>query len=75
MSAPPRNVYICIYMYIATYDFSSLYTTIPHLLDDKLIKIKRLCNVIRFVLEGENGTHICISKINAAYWGKSPKTT
>ena len=47
---------------IATYDFSTLYTTLPH---DKLIK--RLCNVIDFVFEGGNRTHICISKNNVAY--------
>ena len=51
---------------IAIYDFSNLYTTIlPH---DKLIK--RLCNVIDFVFEGGNRTHICISKNNVAYCGK-----
>ena len=41
---------------IATYDFSTLYTILPH---DKLIK--RLFNVIDFVFEGGNRTHICIS--------------
>ena len=55
---------------IATYNFSTLYTTLPH---DKLIK--RLCNVIDFVFEGGNRTHICISKNNVAYWEKSPNTT
>ena len=46
-----------------------MYTTIlPH---DKLIK--RLCNVIDFVFEGGNRTHICISKNNVAYWGKYSK--
>ena len=53
---------------IATYDFSTLYTTLPH---DKLIK--RLCNVIDFVFEGGNRTHICISKNNVAYWEKKSK--
>ena len=47
---------------ITTYDFSTLYTTLPH---DKLIKM--LCNVIDFVFEGENRTHICISKNNVKY--------
>ena len=52
---------------ITTYDFSTLYTTLPH---DKLIKM--LCNVIDFVFEGENRTHICISKNNVKYlWQKS----
>ena len=56
---------------IATYDFSALYTTLPH---DELIK--RLCNVIDFIFEGGNRTHIFISKNNIAYYcGKSPKTT
>ena len=53
---------------MAAYDFSSLYTTLPH---DKLIE--RLCNVIHFVFEGRNRTHICISKNNVAYWGKTSK--
>ena len=53
---------------IATYDFSTFYTIIPH---DKLIK--RLCNVISFVVEGGNRTHICISKSDVAYCGKKAK--
>ena len=44
------------------------YTTLPY---DKLIK--RLCNVIDFVFEGGNRTHICISKNNVAYWEKKSK--
>ena len=52
----------------ATYDFSTLYTTLPH---EKLIK--KLCNVIDFVLEGGNRTHIFISKNNFAYWVKKSK--
>ena len=55
---------------IVTYDFSTLYTTLPH---DKLIK--RLCNVIDFAFKRGNRTHICISKNNVPYWGKSPKTS
>ena len=53
---------------IATYDFSTLYTIIPH---DKLIK--RLRNVIDFVFEGGNRKHICICKKNFAYWRKKSK--
>ena len=53
---------------ITTYYFSTLYTTLLH---DKLIK--RLCNVIDFVFEGGNRTHICISRNNVAYWGKKSK--
>ena len=53
---------------IASYDFSILYTTLPH---DKLIN--RLCNVIDFVFECGNRTNICISKNNVACWGKTPE--
>ena len=53
---------------IATYDFITLYTTLPH---DKLIEM--LCNIIDFVSEGGDRTHICISKISVAYWGKKSK--
>ena len=52
----------------ATYDFSTLYTTLPH---DKLIK--RSCNVTDFIFEGGNRTQICISKNNVAYWGTGKK--
>ena len=55
---------------IATYDFTTLYITLPY---DKLIKT--LCNVTDFAFEGRNRTHICISKNNVPYLGKSPKTT
>ena len=53
---------------IVTNDFSTLYATLP---PDKLSK--RLCNVIDFVFEGGNRTHICVSKNNVAYWGKKSK--
>ena len=53
---------------IATYDFSTLYTALPH---DKLIN--RLFNVTDFVFEGGNRTHICISINNVAYWGRKSK--
>ena len=53
---------------VATYDFSTLYTTLSH---DKLIK--RLFNAVDFVFEGGNKTHICISKNNVAYWRKKSK--
>ena len=55
---------------IATYDFSTLYTTLPH---DNLIK--RLSNVISFGFEGGNRTYIFISKKNVAYWEKNSETT
>ena len=47
----------------AAYDFSTSYAT--HSLD-KLIK--SLCNVIVFVFQGGNRTHVCLSKKNVAYW-------
>ena len=53
---------------ITTDDFSTLYTTLPH---EKLIK--KLCNVIDFVLEGGNRTHIFVSKNNFACWVKKSK--
>ena len=53
---------------IATYDFSTFYTKLPH---DKLAK--RLCNVTDLVFEGGNRTHICIYKNNVAYLGKKLK--
>ena len=53
---------------IATYDFSTLYTTLAY---DKLIN--KLFNVIDFVFEVGNRTHICISKNNVAYWGRKSK--
>ena len=46
---------------VTPYDFSTLYTTLPH---DKLIK--RFCNVIDFVFEGGNRKYIYISKNNVA---------
>ena len=56
------------FKFIATYDFSTLYPTLPH---DNLIQ--RLCNITDFVFEGGNKKHICISKDNVAYWGEKSK--
>ena len=50
---------------IATYAFSTLYTTLPH---DKLIS--RLFQIIDFVFEGGNNKFICISSYGKAYWRK-----
>ena len=75
MCAPPQNIMPSILLVFAWRSFLMIVYKFVLRCPVFLIKIKRLCNVIRFVLEGENGTHICISKINAAYWGKSPKTT
>ena len=47
----------------AAYDFSTSYATLPL---DKLIK--SLCNVIVFVFQSGNRTHVCLSKNNVAYW-------
>ena len=54
--------------FMQKYHFSTFYTTLSH---DKLIK--KLCNVLDFVFEGGNRTHICISKNNVAYWGEKSK--
>ena len=50
---------------ISTYDFSTLYTKIPH---QNLID--RLNQLIDFVFEGGDKNHILISKKGEAYWGK-----
>ena len=56
---------------ISTFDFSTLYTKLPH---DKLIK--ELCEVIDFVFDAGINQHIAISKYGKAYWSKSkPKTS
>jgi len=53
---------------ITTYDFSTLYTTLPH---DKLIS--RLEGVIDVVYRGGDKTYLCVSKNGRAYWGKKFK--
>ena len=63
-----QNVDPIIEKSIATYNFSTLHPTLSH---DKLTR--RLCNVIDFISEGGNRTHICISKNNVVYWGKKSK--
>ena len=50
---------------ITTYDFSTLYTTIPH---QKLID--RLNKVIDLICKGGDKTCIRVSKSGKAYWGK-----
>ena len=56
---------------ISTFDFSTLYTKLPH---DKLIK--ELSEVIDFVFNAGSNQHIAISKYGKAYWTKSkPKTS
>ena len=55
---------------ISTFDFSTLYTKLPH---DKLIK--ELSDVIDFVFDAGTNKHIAISKYGKAYWTKTkPKT-
>lgn len=53
---------------IATYDFSTLYTKLPH---DKLIK--ELHKLIDFVFKGGNKSYIKINKWGKAFWGKKTK--
>ena len=53
---------------ISTYDFSTLYTKIPH-----TDLVNTLCNLIDFVFEGGKSDSIRISKLGHAYWGN--KTT
>ena len=56
---------------ISTFDFSTLYTKIPH---DKLIK--ELSEVIDFVFDAGNSKYIAISKNDKAYWSKTkPKSS
>ena len=56
---------------ISTFDFSTLYTKIPH---DKLIK--ELSEVIDFVFDAGNCKYIAISKNGNAYWSKNkPKSS
>ena len=56
---------------ISTFDFSTLYTKLPH---DKLIK--ELSEVIDFVFNAGNKKHIAISNYGKAYWTKTkPKTS
>ena len=53
---------------ISTYDFSTLYTKLPH---DKLIK--ELSKIIEFVFEAGSKNYIKINKWGKAYWGKKSK--
>ena len=55
---------------ISTFDFSTLYTKLPH---DKLIK--ELLNIIDFVFDAGSNQYICISKNNKAYWSKKKLKT
>jgi hypothetical protein len=56
---------------ISTFDFSTLYTKLPH---NKLTK--ELSEVIDFVFNAGNNQHIAISKYGKAYWSKTkPKTS
>ena len=53
---------------IATYDFSTLYTKIPH---NKLVN--ELHNLINFTFEGGDRNYIKINKWGKASWGKKSK--
>ena len=53
---------------IATYDFSTLYTKLPH---DKLVK--ELLKLIDFCFDGGNKKFIKINSWGRAFWGKKTK--
>ena len=53
---------------ISTFDFSTLYTKIPH---DKLLNI--LYKVVDFVFKGGTGTYIIINKQGCASWSSKKK--
>ena len=56
---------------ISTFDFSTLYTKLPH---DQLVK--ELSDVIDFVFDAGANKHIAISNFGKAYWSKyKPKTS
>ena len=56
---------------ISTFDFSTLYTKIPH---DKLIK--ELAEVIDFVFDAGSSKYIAISQNDKAYWSRTkPKSS
>ena len=56
---------------ISTFDFSTLYTKLPH---DKLTK--ELSNIIDFVFDAGSNQYIAISNNNKAYWSKKkPKSS
>ena len=54
--------------YISCFDFSTLYTSIPH---DKLIA--RLHELIDFAFKGGNRNNICFNNNGSAYWGRKAK--
>ena len=58
--------YRCNAKQISTYDFSTLYTKLPH---DKLIK--RLSDLIDFIFKGGDKKHIILSNKGKAYWGSN----
>ena len=53
---------------ISTYDFSTLYTKLPH---DKLIS--QLSKVIDLVYKGGDKKFICVGNNNKAYWSKTKR--
>ena len=53
---------------LATFDFSTLYTKLPH---DKLVK--ELLKLIDFCFNGGKKTYIKINKWGRAFWGKKTK--
>ena len=53
---------------ISCYDFSTLYTNIPH---DKLLE--KLNNLVDFAFKGGNCNNICFNFNGTAYWGRKAK--
>jgi hypothetical protein len=53
---------------ISCFDFSTLYTNIPH---DKLLE--KLNNLVDFAFKGGNRNNICFNFNGSAYWGRKAK--
>ena len=53
---------------ISCFDFSTLYTNIPH---DKLLK--QLNDLVEFAFKGGNRNNICFNYNGTAYWGRKVK--
>ena len=54
---------------ISCFDFSTLYTNIPH---DKLLN--KLNILVDFAFKGRNRNNICLNSNGTAYWGHKAKT-
>ena len=58
----------CAAKHISCFDFSTLYTNIPH---DKLIK--KLNELVEFAFKGGDRNNICFNGNGSAYWGRKVK--